>query len=65
MSYRPDPDPVCECHFCGWKDSLSLAPLNKDVPHCPRCLRPVEILIPPQRIIHVTGHEYDPMADTK
>lgn len=65
MSYDADPDPVCECPVCHWKDSLSLAITHQDLPYCPRCLRPVEVLIATQRIIHVTGHEYDPLADTK
>ena len=69
MSYDPlrpaDHDPICECPVCKWKDSLSLTLTHKDIPHCPRCLRPVEVLIPAQRIIHVAGGEYDPNADTK
>lgn len=65
MSYQADPDPVCECPVCHWKDSLSLAITHQDLPHCPRCLRPVEVLIPPQRIVGRVASDYDLNADTR
>lgn len=68
MAYQPEPDPICECVVCHWKAALSLTITHNDLPYCPKCLRPVEILIPPQQIIlryEKSGHEYDPLCDTK